>query len=60
MCNENTGERIADTAHTTLVSSIYFWPTFIREGHTGSQRENDDNKDVTVFSAQAYMPHAGY
>lgn len=56
MCNENTGNGITATAYTTVVLSIYFWPTFIREGNAGSQREDNGNKAVTVFSAQLPCP----
>lgn len=40
--------------------SIYFWLILIREGNAGSQRQDNENKDVTVFPTRAYMPHAGY
>ena len=37
--------------NTTVVLSIYFWPIFIREGNTRSQREDDENKAVIyIFS----------
>lgn len=59
MCNENIGDGITDTAYTTVVLTIYFWSVFIREGNAGSQREDNENKAVTVFSTQASVPHAG-
>ena len=40
--------------------SIYFWLILIREGNAGSQRQDNENKDVTVFPTRAYVPHAGY